>query len=348
MSAPQNPYSDRPPRSFWRHGVAQNSPLEVPDIFTPKWPLDPGWTIATAGSCFAQHIARHLRQSGARVIDVEPPPNGLVDPAMRARFGYGLYSARYGNIYTARQLRQLIEEAQSGTASAEHIWERDGRYFDALRPNVEPDGLASAEDVRAHRQWHIERVRAMIEATDLFIFTLGLTEAWEHIPTGRVYPTAPGVIAGDCDPGQYRFVNFTFPEVHADLTQAIAMLRDMRGAPMRVLLTVSPVPLTATAEDHHVLLSSTYSKSVLRAVAGHVAAQDAQIDYFPSFEIVTNPAARGVFFAPNLRSVTPEGVDVVMRHFKNAHQLAEAPALPAEDSDDDVVCEEAMLEAFAK
>lgn len=35
------------------------------------------------------------------------------------------------------------------------IWERDGRFFDALRPGVEPGELDSAAVVRAHRAQHL-------------------------------------------------------------------------------------------------------------------------------------------------------------------------------------------------
>ena len=319
------------------------------DIYTAKWPLDPQWAIATAGSCFAQHIARNLRQNGASMIDVEPAPNGLTDTEARKRFGYGLYSARFGNVYTPRQLRQLFEEAAGVIAPSDHVWGRAGRYFDALRPNVEPDGLDSVEQVLDHRTWHIARVAEMMARTDLLVFTLGLTEAWMHRPTGRVFPTAPGTIAGECDPDLYAFHNFDFAEALNDLTAAIDLLRTVRGQPARVLLTVSPVPLTATAETGHVLLSSTYSKAVLRAVAGQLAAHDPLVDYFPSYEIVTNPAARGVFYAANLRSVTPQGVDVVMRHFFDAHPPAGSqPAGPDRADGTEAVCEEAMLEAFGK
>lgn len=343
-----NPYSDSPDAAFWRQGVAQTSPLDMPDIYTPKWAMEPDWAIATAGSCFAQHIARNLRQSGYNVIDAERAPNGLA-PARRNAFGYALYSARFGNIYTARQLRQLFEEALGDAPPSAHIWERDGRYFDALRPNVEPQGLATRAEIEAHRAWHLERVREMMQSTDFFVFTLGLTEAWVHKASGTVFPTAPGVIAGTFDAEDYAFQNFGFNEIVEDLTEALRLLARARGGPVRTMLTVSPVPLTATAENRHVLLSSTYSKAVLRAVAGHLADQNPEIDYFPSYEIVTNPAARGVFYASNLRSVTPEGVDIVMRHFFAVHpRLGKSAPSPAANNNDDLICEEALLEAFGE
>ena len=59
--------------------------------------------------------------------------------------------------------------------------------------------------------------------------------------------------------------------------------------------------------------------------------------------------------APNLRSVTPAGVACVMQSFFAEHAGGDAPQDPAapkpetdEGDGDDVVCEEAMLEAFGK
>jgi len=107
-----SPYANLPPRKFWRTGVSERHPLALGDIYCKKYEITPKDLIATAGSCFAQHIARHLRRHSFNVLDEEPAPEGL--PAGLAKtFGFGLYSSRYGNIYTARQL------LQSGSPAAE-------------------------------------------------------------------------------------------------------------------------------------------------------------------------------------------------------------------------------------
>ena len=120
-----------------------------------------------------------------------------------------------------------------------------------------------------------------------------------------------------------------------------------------MLVTVSPVPLTATASGQHVLTATSGSKATLRAAAGEFVADTPGTDYFPSYELVTNPAAGGPWFAPNLRSVTDEGVARVMQVFLSSHGLAPvaavpAPAAPDEDDDDadDLVCDELLLDAF--
>lgn len=100
----RSPDADKPPRSFWRSGVAARDIAAAEDLFRPKFPITRDQRIATAGSCFAQHISRHLRARGYRVLDMEPAPRGLTGAAAQA-FGFDLYSARYGNIYAVRHLR---------------------------------------------------------------------------------------------------------------------------------------------------------------------------------------------------------------------------------------------------
>ena len=51
----------------------------------------------------------------------------------------------------------------------------------------------------------------MFEQSEIFIFTLGLTEAWRSKKDGAVFPLAPGVSAGSFDPaeasrGEYGFL----------------------------------------------------------------------------------------------------------------------------------------------
>ena len=82
-----------------------------------------------------------------------------------------------------------------------------------------------------------------------------------------------------------------------------------------MILTVSPVPLIATYEKRHVLVSTTYSKSVLRAAAEVATRQFSNCHYFPAYEIITGNYNRGRYFEDDLRSVTAEGVDHVMKLF---------------------------------
>lgn len=343
-----SPYEGLEPRAFWKTGVAERMPLEPGDIYRPRFRVNRQMKVMTAGSCFAQHVGRALRGAGLTVIDTEPLPDWVPDEVAQS-YGYRLFSARYGNIYTARQFDQLLAEAHGEIAPALPIWDKGAAFVDSQRPGLEPEGLPSAEDVVAHREGHLAAVREAAKQADLLVFTLGLTETWEHCESGTVYPTAPGTIAGSFSPEVFRFRNFHVGEVVKDLGAVRRRLMAL-NPDVRMLLTVSPVPLTATASGQHVEVATAYSKATLRAAAGLMVEKFGNVDYMPSYEIITSQGARGAFYAPNLRSVTPRGVATAMEVFLSAHGLT-APRKGARTDGppaDDPVCEEALLEAFAQ
>jgi len=348
------PYQHLPPSAFWKTGVTQGNPYSVEKIYEKKFSITKDTRIATAGSCFAQHLSRHLVTNGFTVLDVEPPPLGLHFDQYQ-NYGYSMYSARYGNIYTMKQLLQLAQEASGLFFPQDYVWHKGEYFIDALRPAIEPYGYRTDAEVASARRYHITRVKELFINMDLLVFTLGLTEMWLHSPSGTVYPTAPGTIGGDYDPKVHHFANADFQSILDDyyqFEQAISLLRG--GRAFKVLLTVSPVPLTATAQSRHVLVSTFHSKAILRAIAGQLSADHDHIDYFPSYEIVNNPRLHSSAFSDNLRSVRKEFVEMVMSHFfkehtpvSNKHKIASADASPARSVLGNTKCEEALLEAFS-
>jgi hypothetical protein len=233
-------------------------------------PLVKSDRIATAGSCFAQHIGNNLAARGAAFMDMEPAPPLFSSSAEARKWGYGVFSCRYGNLYTSRQLIQLFDEVHGTRIPEERVWEKDGRFYDAMRPSVDPVGQDSAETVLALRQRHLAAVHRMFATLDVFVFTMGLTEGWESLQDGTMYAVAPGTVAGAYDPKKHVFHNLRHSEIRADMLAFWERLRAVNPT-ARMLLTVSPVPLAATATDNHVLVATTYSKSVLRAVAGELS-----------------------------------------------------------------------------
>lgn len=352
-----HPYRRLPENAFWRRAVAGQGPVIDP-LAGGFLTLTPQDKVATAGSCFAQNIARYLKRSGFDFL-VSETAHPIVPADAAERHGYGLYSARYGNIYTARQLLQLFDRAYGSFTPAEDIWPApggEGRVVDPFRPTIEPQGYAGEAELRADRAHHFARVREMFETLDIFVFTLGLTEGWESTADGAVYPICPGVSGGEFDPTRHAFHNFRVGEVTADLAAFIARLRGVNPA-ARIILTVSPVPLVATASGNHVLSATTYSKSVLRAAAQEVVEDHEGVFYFPSYEMITGAPAGARFFAEDLRNVTEEGVahvmSVFLRHAAGIDLPAPATALP-ETRDEtiaaakqwvQVMCDEALLDS---
>jgi hypothetical protein len=313
--APQ-PYRGLPSHHFWDSAVARPPASDLDPVVEPRFTLTTADKVATAGSCFAQHIARALTTSGFNYYVAEPSDDNA-------------FSARYGNIYTARQLVQLFDRAYGRFIPHDRCWLRpDGRLVDPFRPQINAAGFETAVDVDQSRERHLAAVRRMFEELDVFVFTLGLTEAWRSRVDGAVYPVAPGVVAGEFDAHRHEFVNFSAPDVTRDLQAFVDRL--LRVNPRaRMILTVSPVPLKATYEPRHVLVATTYSKSVLRVAAEEMRGRHPMCEYFPSFEIITGAHARGAYFDDDLRTVRPAGVAHVMRVFLS-HYAPERPVVPDE------------------
>jgi hypothetical protein len=310
--AMSNPYTDLPTRAFWSPAVGKRDALDIDELWEPKWPVMPRMKIATFGSCFAQHFGRALARRGYQWFDAEPAPAALSEDTAKA-FNYGVFSARTGNIYTVSLLHQWAQWATGEATPPDEIWEKDGRFYDPFRPAVEPKGFASAEEARASQALTIEAFGRAMRECNLFVFTLGLTESWWH-KDGYEYPMCPGTVAGEFDPEQHEFRNQSYAFIEKKLRQAIQLIRKVNPK-VRILLTVSPVPLTATKSDNHVLVATTYSKSTLRAVAGDVAGPRKFVDYFPSYEIIASPPFEGQFYSDNKRGVEMYGVDHVMANF---------------------------------
>ncbi|RVT97731.1 hypothetical protein EOD42_07965 [Rhodovarius crocodyli] len=315
MGAP-HPYRRLPPQRFWRH-AAREAAEGVPDPVTPPdFRIGPDDAVATAGSCFAQHIAAHLKAGGFNLLVTETDAGAVEAP----------FSALYGNVYTARQMLQLARRAHGLWRPGEQAWRRpDGRWVDPFRPQLFPAGFETPEAVASARLSHLAAVERLLAEARVLVLTLGLTEAW-LAPCGAALPVPPGVLGIEEGAGEARFHNFTFEEVVADLDALMEeLLEDNPG--LRVILTVSPVPLVATYEARHVLESNTLSKAVLRAAAGRAADRHAAVTYFPSFEMVTSPLAPADAFAADRRSVSDAMVGRVMGVFSR-HFLAERGSLP--------------------
>ncbi|ATQ68081.1 MULTISPECIES: GSCFA domain-containing protein [Methylosinus] len=310
-----HPYLALPDTAFWSRSVARGYDAQA--LVGAEAPLlRADDRIMSAGSCFAANIIPFFESAGFPYVRTE-----CVEEA--DRYGYHLYSAAYGNIYTARQLRQMLERVAGDFRPVEDRWAIDEAVIDPFRPGL-PDPAGSDEEFDLILASHHERIREAIAQASLFVFTLGLTEAWVSRADGAVFPACPGTIAGAFDPDRHAFVNFRSGETRDDLIAAVRLLKRFNPA-IRVMATVSPVPLVATASGAHVQRATAYSKAALRAACEETAMDCPDLVYFPAYEIVTGPHSAG-FFEADLRSVSPAGVqavmDVLFRH-------SDRPARPA-------------------
>ncbi|WP_083967102.1 GSCFA domain-containing protein [Methylosinus sp. R-45379] len=312
-----NPYHNRPFYTFWKSGVAEQT--DVDPVVSSTLSLSRADAIATAGSCFAQHLSRTIMRQGF---------NYLVTEAYQERPGtvdenYGVFPARFGNVYTSRQLLQLFDRAYGLFRPKVDWWRgRQGEIIDPFRPRIQATGFHDVDLMRADRESHLAAVREMFECCKVFIFTLGLTETWLSKIDGSAFPLAPGVVATETPGDEAEFHNLSAAEVIKDLEEFLEKF-SLVNPSANIILTISPVSLIATYEDRHVLVSTIASKSILRAAAEDICRRYRQVSYFPSYEIIVGPQSGGRFYAPDLREVAPEGVDYVMSIFSRHYLLDE-------------------------
>ncbi|NRD73314.1 GSCFA domain-containing protein [Shewanella sp. VB17] len=338
------PYNDKGEASFWRTAVASITLGQ--DIFPLLHQITLNINnprISSIGSCFAQHVGQWLNAGGYRFNQSKLEMQQVS-------------SFAFGNLYTPRCLLQWlnINYARKPFDTNSAIYIDNNKFYDLLRPSFNPAGFDSQTDLVAARIAAAAEMRTTLVETDVLILTLGLTEAWKD-SNDVYYPSCPGVISGLFDDSIYQFHNFSYEELRGDLEDIASQLNAINPN-IHIILTVSPVPLTATMTDKHIMVANQHSKSLLRTVAGFLSDNNPRFSYFPSYEIITVPCAQDFRFETNLRSVTPQAINYVMQHFRSVidktvlaqpRQEQKINLLQAKvnrPDNNEVVCEEELLE----
>jgi len=330
----ENPYRQQPDRAFWRRSVTKD--FKASSLLSSDVLITLHDRVMSAGSCFAANIIPFIETAGINYLRTELPHPLFAD--MPEHFNYRTFTAAYGNIYTARQLLQLLQRALNLFIPQEDRWRQDPFIYDPFRPALRYPARSDAEFDRLTRA-HLDCVLSGFKSATVLVFTLGLTEAWVSTLDGAVYPACPGTVdgadgnskVGEFSSDLHTFCNFSVSDVSKDLREFLSLIRVINPQ-LKVILSVSPVPLVATATSNHVLTATTYSKAVLRAAAGEITEEFPNVEYFPSYEIVTGPQACNEYFDSDRRSVSKLGIAAVMGVLLEACQLKDSSVEQLKDS----------------
>jgi hypothetical protein len=258
-------------------------PLASPTV-TPSFRIGAEDTIFAIGSCFARNVERALEGAGRRVLsrdfDLGEIGASLEDPA---------------NFFNKYSIHSVLNEL-SWALERDRFPGRDilyeigeNRFVDAQLGMARLD--FPAETILAFRHRYLDAMAAAA-AADVLILTLGYVETWFDRRLGLYLNVAPPMQMVKADPTRFEFRVLSYADILAGLERLYALLMRHRRAPLRMLVTVSPVPLLATFRDLDVLVANAYSKSVQRAALEEFVQGREGVDYFPSYEFVTlsNPA----------------------------------------------------------
>jgi hypothetical protein len=245
----------------------------------PKFQLSRSDTVFTIGSCFARNVEEKLVLNGVRVVTAD---FGLTPD----RYQFKTRSNSALNKYSTSSIFSHLEElfTQQRAPQDSMIELDDGTWFDPHASLTKPADLATVLDTRALIDATMNKAR---ESNYVFI-TLGLTESWIDKQTGLVLNIAPSIRMIKKYPGRFAWFNNTFVQCLDHMEQTLRLIWKYCREDMRIVVTVSPVPLQTTFAGRDVIVANTYSKSVLRAVADTLFQKYDLVDYFPSFEMVMN------------------------------------------------------------
>ena len=277
------------PNARWANVAADFAGEVWPDIH-PSYRIQRGETVFTIGSCFARNIERHLAELGCAVpmMDLNLPadewtgePNGAM------------------NKFHPPSFRQCLEWAAT-------IHDRDGRVgwedcaplaFDVGSGKLFDLDLACTPVTRERfieRRQHIYDIVSAAFSAQCLMMTPGLVEAWRDRETGLYIHEAPTHKAMLTVQDRWEMEILPYETCLSDMLAAIDVVR-ARNPQVKVLVTTSPVPMSATFSGQDVRVANGYSKSVLRAVCGATAMQRPLVDYFPSYECATLSFPMGVW-----------------------------------------------------
>lgn len=270
--------------------------------FKPKFKFDKKNSFFTIGSCFARNVENYLALKKAPLLSRMPNVEG--DKFVAG----GKERSGYQNVYTPGSVLEASKLA--GLKEKEHAFAKvDGLYYDLLTHGLK--GL-EIEETLAIRNSMLE-VYKSIEHADVLIITLGYTEAWYHKPSQAWVNQSPAnpKLRGLCE--DFELVVLDFERTCSILEEALVNFR-LTNPNIKFVITVSPVPLGSTFTNDHILIANQRSKSTLHTVAHQLALKFADVDYFPSYEYVSQSSRELAFEDDNIH-VKSEMVAKVMDSF---------------------------------
>jgi len=134
--------------------------------------------------------------------------------------------------------------------------------------------------------WSKENTLQIIKSSDVFILTLGVAPAFFDRATGDFVLPRPSALNSRVLAEKYLFRTTSVKENVDNVRYLISFIRSI-APEIKIVVTVSPVPILASFEYESAVQADCLSKSTMRLVAHEVVHNSniANILYWPSFEV---------------------------------------------------------------
>jgi len=249
---------------------------------TPSFQIHSGAKIFTIGSCFARNIEEHLYRLGFKI------------PTLEFRVPREEWAARANGIlnkYTPAAIFQEIEWARNILLKGGKVTESDSASFlyecaegACIDTNLGGFVPVTRERFFERRSQIYDTFKEAFSA-DYIVMTLGLVEVWFDREKGVYIQESPVGKNFTRNRERFGFQTLSYNDCREFVQRSIDAIRSVNQE-VKFLITTSPVPLSRTFTGKDVIIANTYSKSLLRTVAGDIATANKHVDYFPSYESV--------------------------------------------------------------
>lgn len=277
-----------------RPDLVDDGMLGISKGWIPEQPLITTQTrVLAIGSCFASNFILWLAEHGFnRNADRSP---------------YSAFERRHSAFESVAVLAQQFRWAFDEVDPAALLW------IDKNREVIEATDEAKLA------------LRTALENADVLILTLGLSEVWYDKVSGE--PLWRALTEDRYDPERHVFRVESTQDTRRWLN-AIESIRRRHLPKLKVIYTVSPIPLRATFRPISAVSANSVSKSILRAALDeflreHEDVLQREIFYFPSYEFVTSLFASP--YQEDNAHVTTYVVSTILSFFASTYcDLAEA------------------------
>jgi hypothetical protein len=238
--------------------LRENGLETILEGWAPRAPLIARDTrVLAVGSCFARHFTLWLAENGFNRAFGASPYNALL------RFGADFESPAV----IAQQFRWAFDELSPESL----LWIDKNRQVVAATDEAKRD------------------TRAALEQAQVLVLTLGLSEVWYDAASGE--PLWRALTEDLFDPKRHVFRVETVAQT-LEWLEAIERIRARHLPELRIVFTVSPIPLKTTFRPVSAVTANSVSKAILRAALDeflrrHGELLNDKLYYFPAYEMVT-------------------------------------------------------------
>src|SRR5436190_14331591 len=313
-------YARNEARTWYKDAVDPNDPagkyafqrLKRTTWFTPQ--LHPKFRFRrddkfyAIGSCFARGLENALARY-KMAVESAAPEFAKLQPANKEVSGLG-FTNKYNTYSILNELRWVLDpDAVFPVDSIVPLTETT--WYD---PHTTPMLDFVSREETLERRALLQMVTERIKRCRAVIVTLGLAELCRDVQADVYLNCTPIPSLFKTEPGRYEFHLTGFAENLANLEAIHALLTEYGHPDFHIVVTVSPVPLMNTFSTMDIVVAYTWTKSLLISVSQKWATTHANVDYFPSYEIVQS-SDRAAAWERDLRHVRGAGAQHIMELF---------------------------------